>query len=400
MPHRVHLGLSTCPNDTYLAHALLAGAIETPDLELEIELMDVQELNERLARGDFDVAKASYHLALRHAHDLMVLPTGSALGFGNGPLLLARGELTGTLPGPESVVLCPGEDTTATLLYRLFHPGGAEPQQRVFSEIMPALEDGTADFGVCIHEGRFTYEESGLVCIEDLGASWEAATSCPLPLGGLFARKGLDEEVVDAVQRALSASIRYADDHHEETFPSMRAHAQEMDDAVLWSHVELYVNGWTRRLGPEGRRAIQTLAGRAAEAGILAPGEELEVFVPFSKRRLFHMVPAGAASTLDALGEVRPASLEDEGFVHLSQAHQLAGTLEVHFAGVDRVLLLELDPEKVAEDVRFEASRGGALFPHLFRPIHLGEDVIERTALTRGQDGRFEIPPEVLSGAS
>ncbi|MEC8511680.1 MAG: MqnA/MqnD/SBP family protein [Planctomycetota bacterium] len=392
MPTRIHLGLSTCPNDTYLAHALLTGAVETPGLELDIEFMDVQRLNERLAQGDFDVAKASYHLALRHAGELLAMPTGSALGFGNGPLLLARSELTGTLPGPASRVLCPGEDTTATLLYRLFHAGGAAPEQRVFSEIMPALEAGEADFGVCIHEGRFTYEESGLVCVEDLGASWEAATSCPLPLGGLFARRSLDEAVMDAVQDALSRSIRYADDHREETLTTMRAHAQELDDSVIWSHVELYVNGWTRRLGPEGRRAIAQLAERAAGAGILAPGHALEIFEPFARRRLFHAVPAGAAGVLEALGEVRPTSLDEEGFVHLSQAQQLEGTLEVHFRGVDRVLLLELDPEKVAADVRFEPSRGGALFPHLFRPIDLVKDVIGRTTLCRGRAGRFELP--------
>lgn len=397
MPTRIHLGLSTCPNDTYLAHALLTGAVETPGLELDIELMDVQELNERLSRGDFDVAKASYHLALRHADELLVMPTGSALGFGNGPLLLARGELTGTLPSPVSRVLCPGEDTTATLLYRLFHAGGAPPEQRVFSEIMPALEAGEADFGVCIHEGRFTYEESGLICVEDLGASWEAATSCPLPLGGLFARRTLDEAVIDAVQDALSRSIRYADDHRDETLPTMRAHAQELDDNVIWSHVELYVNGWTRRLGPEGRRAIARLAERAASAGILAQGHDLEIFEPFARRRLFHMVPAGSAGVLKALGEVRPASLEEEGFVHLSQAGQLEGTLDVHFEGVDRVLLLELDPEQVAADVRFEPSRGGALFPHLFRPIDLAKDVIGRTTLARGPGGRFQLPEAITA---
>lgn len=399
MSTRIHLGLSTCPNDTYLAHALLTGAVETPGLELDIELMDVQELNERLARGDFDVAKASYHLALRHADELLVMPTGSALGFGNGPLLLARGELSGTLPSPVSKVLCPGEDTTATLLYRLFHARGAAPEQRIFSEIMPALEAGEADFGVCIHEGRFTYEESGLVCVEDLGASWEAATNCPLPLGGLFARRSLDEQVIDAVQDALSRSIRYADDNRDETLPTMRAHAQELDDTVIWSHVELYVNGWTRRLGPEGRRAIARLAERAANAGILAPGHALEIFEPLAQRRLFHMVPAGAAGSLEALGEVRPPSLEEEGFVHLSQAHQLAGTLDVHFQGVDRVLLLELDPEQVAGDVRFEPSRGGALFPHLFRPINLEGDVIGRSTLSRGSDGRFALPEGIETGA-
>ena len=176
-----------------------------------------------------------------------------------------------------------------------------------------------------------------------------------------------------------------------------RAHAQELNDNVIWSHVELYVNGWTRRLGPEGRRAIARLAERAASAGILAQGHDLEIFEPFARRRLFHMVPAGSAGVLEALGEVRPASLEEEGFVHLSQAGQLEGTLDVHFEGVDRVLLLELDPEQVAADVRFEPSRGGALFPHLFRPINLAKDVIDRTTLSRGPGGHFQLPEAITA---
>ena len=121
LPTTVRLGISTCPNDTYLFHGLLEGKIETPGLRFEIELLDVQELNERLTRGDFDVAKASFHLALQHSDELVVLPTGSALGFGNGPLLLARSGLDGSAPGPDSRVLCPGAETTATLLYRLYY---------------------------------------------------------------------------------------------------------------------------------------------------------------------------------------------------------------------------------------------------------------------------------------
>ncbi|MEO0663953.1 MAG: MqnA/MqnD/SBP family protein, partial [Planctomycetota bacterium] len=53
MTRRIHLGLSTCPNDTFLAHALLTGALETPGLEFEIELLDVQALKERHVAGDF-----------------------------------------------------------------------------------------------------------------------------------------------------------------------------------------------------------------------------------------------------------------------------------------------------------------------------------------------------------
>lgn len=401
MTRRIHLGISTCPNDTFLAHALLAGEIDTPGLEFEIELLDVQALNERLVRGDFDVAKASYHLALKQKHELLALSVGSALGFGNGPLLLAKpGTDPQSAPGPDSVVLAPGADTTATLLYGLFHPSGAPARQVVFSDIMPALESGEADFGVCIHEGRFTYEDSGLVLIEDLGAAWEGATNTPLPLGGLFARRTLDEGTLDAVATALRASLERADEEPEATLPTMRAHAQELDDGVIWQHVELYVNGWTRRLGPQGERAIAELERRAREVGALPDlGGQLDVFEPFKTRRVFHLVPDPGPHAPPRHGTLAPRSLEDEGFVHLSFAPQIEGTLEAHFAGTDEVELLELDPRRGGDALRFETSRAGALFPHLYRPIDLGEDVIARWRVRRREDGRFALPSEVRSGA-
>lgn len=399
MTTRIHLGLSTCPNDTYLAHALLTGAIETPGIELDIELLDVQTLNERLIQGHFDVAKASYHLALRLADELIVLPTGSAVGFGNGPLLLARPELTGQLPGPDSKVLCPGEDTTAALLYKIFHPKGAEPRQVVFSEIMPALIAGDADFGVCIHEGRFTYEESGLICIEDLGASWEGSASSPLPLGGLFARRGLDERTIDAVQSAMHASLLYADSHREETLPTMRASAQELEEAVIWSHVDLYVNGWTRILGPQGERAIRRLTQRAEDVGAIPPGKRLEVFRPLQGRRVFHLIPSGLIATFEAASKgpgrtYEPPAYADEGFIHLSQGPQLAGTLDLHFRGVDEVLLVALDASALGTDLRWETSRGGALFPHLYRRLRPALDMQASWRLTRAESGAFEVPQE------
>lgn len=394
MSETLRMGISTCPNDTFLFHGLLTGTVEVPGVDLEIELMDVQELNERLLAGDFDVAKASYHLALRMADELVALPTGSALGFGNGPLLLARPGLEGARPGAARRVLCPGEHTTATLLYRLFHPDGAAPEQVVFSDVMPALTEGTADFGVCIHEGRFTYAESGLGFVEDLGATWEAATGAPLPLGGLFARRSLDERLVDAVQDALVRSLDHSRAHRDTTLETMRQHAQELSDEVVWSHVDLYVNDWTRDLGPVGRGAIDALAERAEAVGVTpAGGQRLAIYEPLATRRLFHFA---AGDPVPDRGTLRPASLASEGFVHLSHADQLAGTLEVHFANVDRVTLLEVDRARVAGELRLESSRGGALFPHLYRPLELETDVVARWDVTRARDGRFAVPADTL----
>ncbi|MEZ6135890.1 MAG: MqnA/MqnD/SBP family protein [Pirellulaceae bacterium] len=144
-----------------------------------------------------DVAKASFFAALKVADRMVVLPSGSALGFGVGPLLLAS--QSGTSPSNyQQLTLCPGEDTTATLLFELFYRQATRIEQVVFSEIMPRLQRAQADFGVCIHEGRFTWQAAGMHLVEDLGQRWETTTHCPLPLGGILASIELDQNTPSA----------------------------------------------------------------------------------------------------------------------------------------------------------------------------------------------------------
>lgn len=268
----IRLGISTCPNDTFAFHGLLSGQIQPEGFDFEIELMDVQELNERLADGRFDVAKASFHAALHLSEKYGVLQSGSALGFGVGPLLLASKANTTPDHWNQDApprILCPGKWTTATLLYQLFYPQCGSIDQCVFSEIMPALEQQMADFGVCIHEGRFTWQTQGLSCVEDLGIRWEAATGQPLPLGGILCRLDLPAERIQAIQDAIHASLCYGLSHRDETLQSMRKYAQEFSDEVLFSHVDLYVNRWTLDLGDTGREALRTLHQKAIAVGLI-----------------------------------------------------------------------------------------------------------------------------------
>ncbi|MEI6541057.1 MAG: MqnA/MqnD/SBP family protein, partial [Planctomycetota bacterium] len=86
---RIHLGISTCPNDTFAFHGLMTHRVDWRGLTFEVELIDIQQLNDRLFAGDFDVAKTSFHAALLLADKIVILPSGSALGFGVGPLLLS-----------------------------------------------------------------------------------------------------------------------------------------------------------------------------------------------------------------------------------------------------------------------------------------------------------------------
>jgi 1,4-dihydroxy-6-naphthoate synthase len=159
----------------------------------------------------------------------------------------------------------------------LFHPEVDALEQVIFSEIMPRLRAGTADYGVCIHEGRFTWEACGLTLVEDLGERFERETASALPLGGLVARRALPEKVIHAVAQAIRESLEWGLAHREACLTSMRRYAQEERDEVLWGHVELYVNAWTRELGDEGRAAIDALGALARERGLLAYGEVLQV---------------------------------------------------------------------------------------------------------------------------
>lgn len=276
MSRTIRLGISTCPNDTFAFHGLLTRSVDWRGLRFEVELLDIEQLNERLLGAGFDVGKTSFHAALHLADDHVVLPSGSALGFGVGPLLLS--DAPNRRPeNAAQLTLCPGRHTTAALLFALFHPHTTRVEHVVFSEIMPRLEAGEADFGVCIHEGRFTWQQRGLGLVEDLGTRWERETGCPLPLGGIVASSRLPVETIATVQQVIHDSLRFALADRQAALPTMRRYAQEFDDQVLMQHVDLYVNDWTLDLGIEGARALDELSARAASIG-LGTGSRLRVF--------------------------------------------------------------------------------------------------------------------------
>ena len=280
----IRLAISTCPNDTFAFHAILNQKIDFGDLDFEVQLLDIQQLNDSLFAGQFDFAKASFHAAALLADRTVVLPSGSALGFGVGPLLLAAHENTSPTNWPSgsakssdaaATTFCPGQHTTANMLYQMFYSDSIQQHRSVvkhilFSEIMPALQAKTADFGVCIHEGRFTWKQQGLAKVADLGELWEQKTSCPLPLGGILARRDLTRETIAAVQQLVRKSIEYGLANRQETLATMRKYAQELDDAVLFGHVDLYVNQWDGRSG--NRRSqfrLPSCRGLAKECGLV-----------------------------------------------------------------------------------------------------------------------------------
>jgi len=255
---RLTLGFSPCPNDTFIFDALVHGAIDTGALRFEPVLEDVQTLNEWALAGRLDLSKISYGVLPRVADRYALLQAGGALGLGVGPLLVTRPGVGRFDPATMTVAI-PGQDTTAHLLFSLAFPDAARKAFVVFNEIEGAVLAGRFDAGVIIHEGRFTYAAKGLVKLMDLGEHWERETRSPIPLGGIVARRTLDPAVRREADRLIRLSLERANADRAHLSRYVRDHAQELEEAVMRQHVDLYVNDFSLGLGEGGRRAVETL---------------------------------------------------------------------------------------------------------------------------------------------
>lgn len=275
------LGFSPCPNDTFIFHALVHGLL--PDAPAVSErLEDVESLNGLVLAGELDVSKISFHL-LGHIRDSYVLlRSGGALGRGCGPLVVARDLIDPSQLEGKRIAI-PGRFTTAALLLRLYNPSFDDLVIMPFHEIMSAVVAGQVDAGVIIHESRFTYQAQGLCSLLDLGAWWEQETGCPIPLGGIVARRSLGDEMIRRIDAAIRRSVEHAFAHPSDSRLYCRQHAQEMGDQVLDAHIGLYVNSFSRDIGEEGERAIALLLQRGEAAGLF-PHSDFHPFLGRSPR--------------------------------------------------------------------------------------------------------------------
>lgn len=262
------LGFSPCPNDTFMFYPLVHNLVDTGGLSYRERLEDVETLNQLALVGHLDVSKVSYH-ALGHIRDdYALLRSGSALGRGCGPLLVAGSNLDPSDLRGRTIAV-PGRYTTALLLLRLFDPSLTNFIVMPFNEIMDAVLKGNADAGLIIHESRFTYQGYGLHKLLDLGEWWEGETGLPIPLGGIVARRSLGAETISAIERALQSGVDYARSHPDQAAHYIGEHAQEMSAEVCAAHIDLYVNDFSRDLGQEGIQAITELLQRAEQDGII-----------------------------------------------------------------------------------------------------------------------------------
>ena len=108
--------------------------------------------------------------------------------------------------------------------------------------------------------------------------------------------------------------------------------------------------------------------------------------------KLYHLVASAEWNAAQTAGEYRPASLEKEGFIHLSTSAQWVGAANRFYRGRTDLLLLEVDAGRLGAEVRFEAADGDR-FPHLYGPMEL-EAARVVCALRPDAAGAFTTAPE------
>jgi 1,4-dihydroxy-6-naphthoate synthase len=263
----IRIGLSPCPNDTFICDALLHGKIDTEGLIFEPFFADVEKLNQMALKETLDITKVSFHAFLYLAKNYILLDSGCALGQNCGPLLISKKTFSFD-EIPDLRIAIPGKYTTANLLLTLAFPKGIKKTEIIFSEIENAVLNGTFDAGLIIHENRFTYKEKGLVGLIDLGSFWEGFTGLPIPLGGFVIKRELKPALQAKLNRIMKSSVDYAVSYPASSRDFVKKHAQELRNDVIDEHIRLYVNEFTQFLNEEGRKAIIVLFSEAQAAGI------------------------------------------------------------------------------------------------------------------------------------
>ncbi|MGA9121376.1 MAG: MqnA/MqnD/SBP family protein [Bacteroidota bacterium] len=272
----IRVGHSPDPDDAFMFYGLSSGKVRLEGIVIEHFLEDIQSLNVRALRAELEVTAISAHAYPSVADNYWIMRTGASMGEGYGPVIISRkyrslDELKGKVVGT------PGPLTTATLLFKIF-TSGMKNVDMAFDKIMQAVDDGTVDAGLLIHEGQITYQSLGYHKVLDFGELWEKETGgLPLPLGLDLVRKDLGRDLAVRLSEGLKASIDYGYKHQDESIPYALQWGRGIERKLGERFVKMYVSDLTIDMGENGKRALHYLFDRGQERGIISKVSDISL---------------------------------------------------------------------------------------------------------------------------
>jgi 1,4-dihydroxy-6-naphthoate synthase len=255
-------------DDAFMFYGLATNKVRVPGYRFSHTLCDIETLNRRaLDEAFFDVTAISFHAYPYLQKNYTLMGCGGSVGEDYGPMVVSSRPMESVDLGSIKIAV-PGTLTTAYLALKIFNPA-IKTETVPFDQIIPAIQAGTYDAGLIIHEGQLTYSASGLNKILDLGVWWRETTGLMLPLGGNAIRRSLGAESHKIISKALRDSIQHALDHREEALEYAMQFARDLDASLASRFVSMYVNQRTLDYGADGREAIRTLLKMGHKRGII-----------------------------------------------------------------------------------------------------------------------------------
>ena len=267
MKKDIHVAHSPDSDDAFMFYALATRKIDTRDLNYVHTLSDIETLNKKAMKGEYEVSAISFHAYAYMSDQYALLSCGASMGQNYGPIVIS-GKPMRAKSLANKVVAIPGTLTTAFLTLRLFEP---EVQHKVvpFDKILDEVQKGKYDAGLLIHEGQLTYREMGLHKVIDLGQWWLKQTGLPLPLGGNVIRRDLGSKLMERIGLDIRKSIQYGLDHRDEAMDYAIQFSRGLDIQRIDRFIGMYVNDLTLDYGTEGKQAVRKLFAEAFKKKII-----------------------------------------------------------------------------------------------------------------------------------
>jgi 1,4-dihydroxy-6-naphthoate synthase len=261
-------------DDAFMFYGLATRKVRSAKVSFKHVLEDIETLNRKAMEGRYDLTAISYHAYPAVADKYVLMASGSSIGDGYGPLVIAlRPMEVDELKGKRIAV--PGTLTTAYLAARLFQPD-FEAVVTPFDKITAAVRERTVDAGIIIHEAQLTFDREGFHRIADLGRWFKTSYGLPLPLGANALLRTLDPEIKSECCRLMRDSIQYALDNRDEALEYALQFARDMEPALAEKFVGMYVNHHTLDAGDVVPKAAQKLFDLGFEAGLIPNRVEVE----------------------------------------------------------------------------------------------------------------------------
>jgi len=274
LPTEIVSAHSPDSDDAFMFYGLATKKIRSSKVNFHHVLEDIESLNKHAMAGKYGLTAISYHAYPYVADKYVLMASGSSIGDGYGPLLVAQKPMElEELKGKKIAI--PGMMTSAFLTLKLIEPDFI-PVVVPFDKILDTVREKSAEAGLIIHEAQLTYDRSGFHRIVDLGRWWKTKYDLPLPLGCNVLLRSLTPDVQKECCRMMRESIQYALDNHDEALSYAMQFARDMDNRMAEKFVGMYVNHYTVDCGDVIPVAAQKLLDLGFEAGLVPRRVEVE----------------------------------------------------------------------------------------------------------------------------